>query len=102
MGLLRWAVIIGTGGLAPIRGASPRERTAKATERAARSQRSSVNPRTPPIAVSNATIARVRAERQEKGARAVASELQHLGELHKQGVLTDKEFRSAKARILDL
>src|SRR5438270_183625 len=39
MGLLRWAAIIGTGGLAPVKGTSPRERTAKAAEKQARLQK---------------------------------------------------------------
>jgi hypothetical protein len=39
MGLLRWAAIIGTGGLAPIKGTSPRERTAKAAEKQVRLQK---------------------------------------------------------------
>jgi hypothetical protein len=38
MGLLRWAAIIGTGGLAPVKGTAPRERTAKAAEKQARLQ----------------------------------------------------------------
>ena len=38
MGLLRWAAIIGTGGLAPVKGTSPRERTAKAAEKQVRLQ----------------------------------------------------------------
>lgn len=39
MGFLRWAAIIGTGGLAPVKGTSPRERTAKAAEKQVRLQR---------------------------------------------------------------
>ncbi len=38
MGFLRWAAIIGTGGLAPVKGTSPRERTAKAAEKQVRLQ----------------------------------------------------------------
>jgi hypothetical protein len=38
MGLLRWAAIIGTGGLAPVKGTAPRERTAKAAEKQVRLQ----------------------------------------------------------------
>lgn len=32
---------------------------------------------------------------------AMSDELQRLGELHQQGVLSDREFASAKARVID-
>jgi Short C-terminal domain len=44
MGLLRWAAIIGTGGLAPVKGTSPRERTAKAAEKQVRLQEQMAHP----------------------------------------------------------
>lgn len=43
MGLLRWAAIIGTGGLAPVKGTSPRERTAKAAEKQVRLQQQALS-----------------------------------------------------------
>jgi len=43
MGLLRWAAIIGTGGLAPVKGTAPRERTAKAAEKQVRLQQQMLN-----------------------------------------------------------
>lgn len=53
------------------------------------------------IARSNATIARIRAERAHSElAEGVSTELARLAELHSQGALTDDEFAAAKARIL--
>jgi hypothetical protein len=43
MGFLRWAAIIGTGGLAPVKGTSPRERTAKAAEKQVKLQKQALS-----------------------------------------------------------
>ncbi len=45
MGFLRKSIIIATGGLAPIKAQSYRERTAKATEQLARQQQAAMAPK---------------------------------------------------------
>lgn len=74
MGLLRWATIIGTGGLAPIKGTSPRERTAKAAEKQARLQRQALRTARVPSAAPQSSATPVGLDSPGRLARAARRE----------------------------
>jgi hypothetical protein len=79
MGLLRWAAIIGTGGLAPVKGTSPRERTANAAEKQVRLQRQQMARASAPVSstpsstVLNTPGARAAAAAAQARAQALAA-----------------------------
>ena len=125
MGFIRKAIVIGTGGLAPIKGRSYAERTAKATEKQLRLQKQQQAAAVPKVNVtcpkcSAALVSPVGNNikcpkcgfRMRVWAIAPAStppqtpstdtagELQRLAGLHSSGALTDAEFAAAKAKVL--
>ncbi|MGA2471779.1 MAG: SHOCT domain-containing protein [Solirubrobacteraceae bacterium] len=79
---MRWAVVLGTGGLAPVRTKSAKQRTAAAAEKQVRLQKQALRSATRPAASST------------------ASELERLAALHARGALSDQEFVAAKAKLL--
>lgn len=95
MGFLRKAIIISTGGVAPIKANSKKERTAKAAEKQLRIQRqmlrqqqaaaAAVRPASPPRPVQPP---------------AISQEIERLHDQHARGLLTDAELAAAKAKVL--
>ena len=89
MGLMRKALPLGTGGLAPVKANSKKERTAKAAEKQVRLQQQALRtagPAARPVA--------------QPAKASTASELERLAGLHASGALSDSEFAAAKAKIL--
>lgn len=120
MGFLRKSILIGTGGLAPIKAKSYRERTAKATEqqlKLMRQQQAAAAPRYnvscphchKALVAPAGTVRCVRCRKMitvtPKTAAppanvGVSAELELIASLHQSGALTDAEFAQAKQRIL--
>lgn len=126
MGFLRKTLIIGTGGLAPVKANSNRERIAKATEKQLKLQQQMLNqqqasaPRysvncphchaslTAPVG-NNIRCPKCRRTMNvtppaqspgTAGLSSMAAELEKLANLHSQGVLSASEFAVAKAKLL--
>lgn len=120
MGFLRKLTIISTGGLAPIKAESFKERTAKAAEKQLRLQQQTAAAAAPKFNVTcpkcKAALVspvgdniecpkcgfrmRVWQTTSAPSASGTAAELERLAALHKSGGLTDEEFAAAKARVL--
>lgn len=122
VGFLRKTIIVGTGGLAPIRSRSYAERTAKAMEKTARLQEQQaagaarVNVKCPKCSAALVSPVgnnikcpkcgfRMRVwatapAASQPAATDTAGELQRLAALHASGALTDAEFAAAKAKII--
>lgn len=114
MGFLRKSIIIGTGGLAPIKANSYRERTAKATEKQLKlMQRAAVlryNVNCPHC--RTALVAPAGTHRCVKCRKTLTvtpnapdpssnvADLERLATLHQTGALNDAEFAAAKQRLL--
>jgi|SRR5665213_463317 len=121
MGFIRKALIIGTGGVAPVKANSAKERAAKAAEKQVRLQQQALRAARAPTARPQPSVSSTsaldspgrmgraarRAAREGTGSPEtpgggdIAGELARLADLHKQGALTDEEFAAAKAKIVD-